>query len=83
MLDLPKWVTDALAQMPALIAVFAAVVVTVRWMDRKAQQILDDHRKQTEERVRLLTKLHDAQIRAKNDRIRALEKAATGKGGAK
>jgi len=75
--------TDTLAQMPALVAVFAAVVVTVRWMDRKAQQVLDEYRKQTDERIRLLQKSHDAQIRAKNDRIRALEKANKGKGGTK
>ena len=81
MIDLPKWVTDALTQMPALIAVFVAVVVTVRWMERKAQQVLDEYKKEVEERTKLLKQKYNAQLREKARRIRELEKALERKAG--
>jgi sensor domain CHASE-containing protein len=78
--DLPKWVVDALSQMPALVAVFAAVVVTVRWMERKSQELLAEYRKQAEERITLLKQKYNTQLRAKDKRIRELERALEQKG---
>lgn len=81
MADLPKWVVDALAQMPALVAVFAAVAVTVRWMERKSQEVLGEYKKQAEERIALLKQKYNTQLRAKDKRIRELERALEEKKG--
>jgi sensor domain CHASE-containing protein len=81
--DLPKWVTEALTQMPALVAVFVAVVVTVRWMDRKSQEVLNEHKKHQDEQMTLLRQKYSAQLRTKDKRIRELERALEQRGGPK
>jgi len=78
--DLPKWATESLSQMPALVAVFVAVVVAVRWVERKSQETLAECKQQAEERVAVLKQKYNTQLRAKDKRIRELERALSRKG---
>lgn len=70
-----KWITDSLAHYPAVAAALAAGAGSGIWQERKWRQLLAEHRQVSEERVAGMKRLHNSEIRAKNRRIRELERA--------
>ena len=71
----PKWVIDALTQTPAYGLAAALAYVAIRWHERKWQGVLDEHKRVSAEEVARLKRDHNSAIRAKNRRIRELERA--------
>ena len=73
--DLPKWAADTLAQMPTVVAVLVTLAGTIKWMERWAERRIAEQKQHAAERTALIQRHHNAQIRAKNKRIRELERA--------
>ena len=72
--DLPKWVTDALGQMPVVVGMMVAASGVAWWCKQSHARELDRADRSHARELRLTEQKWRAKVRVKADRIRELER---------